>query len=310
MDNIRNGRQYAMSGDSRYLLASAGNSLALPSKTDEWMPFAKGFGVWGDRNAESDIAGYQYNIYGMAGGIDKLVSDNTLIGISVAGSRASVDYSQSGTSSDIDSMLCSVYGAYFVDDWHLGLTLGYGHSWYDSQRGIPFIGSQAESEHQGNSYSAAVELGNNLGGNSMILEPAVGIGYTAVQESGYTEEGAGDLNLKVDSDTTDGIYTKFGIRAAKEIRSEKHPNLILVPKVSIFWLHDYADRVELNSSLVGVSGGSFTTEGHDPVRDSFNLGAGLNIYLKNNVRLFVDYGWQSASSFNSNTVQAGAQWSF
>jgi outer membrane autotransporter protein len=82
----------------------------------------------------------------------------------------------------------------------------------------------------------------------------------------------------------------------------------LVPNVRAFWIHDFADRVELDSSFVG--GGSFTTEGRDPVRDTFNLGAGLNIYLKNNVRLFVDYGWQSASSFNSNTVQAGAQWSF
>jgi outer membrane autotransporter protein len=308
MDNVRNGRQYAMSEDSRYLLASAGNSAALPPKTNEWTPFAKGFGSWGDRDAESDIAGYQYNVYGMTGGIDKLVSDNTLVGLSVGGSWANVSYSQSGTSSDIDSMLCSLYGSYFVDDWHVGLTAGYGHSWYDSKRGIPFIGSQAKSDHQGNVYSAAVELGNNFGGQSMLLEPVVGLGYTLVQESGYTEKGAGALNLKVDSDTADGLYSKLGIRAAKEFRPEQNQDMKLVPNVSMFWIHDFADRVKLDSSFVG--GGSFTTEGREPVRDTFNLGAGLNIYLKNNVRLFVDYGWQSASNFNSNTVQAGAQWSF
>ena len=308
MDNVRNGRQYAMSEDSRYLLASAGNSAALPPKTNEWTPFAKGFGSWGDRDAESDIAGYQYNVYGMTGGIDKLVSDNTLVGLSVGGSWANVSYSQSGTSSDIDSMLCSLYGSYFVDDWHVGLTAGYGHSWYDSQRGIHFIGSQAKSDHQGNVYSAAVELGNNFGGKSMLLEPVVGLGYTLVQESGYTEKGAGALNLKVDSDTADGLYSKLGIRAAKEFRPEQNQDMKLVPNVSMFWIHDFADRVKLDSSFVG--GGSFTTEGREPVRDTFNLGAGLNIYLKNNVRLFVDYGWQSASNFNSNTVQAGAQWSF
>jgi uncharacterized protein with beta-barrel porin domain len=310
MDNIRNGRQYAMSADSRYLLASVDNSVALPPKTNDWMPFAKGFGVWGDRNAESDISGYQYNIYGLAGGIDKLVSENTLIGISVAGSWANINYSQSGTSSDIDSMFCSLYGSYFVDDWHVGVTLGYGHSWYDSQRGIHFgsIDREAKSDHQGNSYSAAVELGKNFGYKTMILEPVAGIGYTAVQESGYTEKGADALNLKVDSDTTDGIYSKLGVRAAKEFRPEKYPDMILVPHASVFWIHDFADRVELSSSFVG--GGSFTTEGLEPMSDTFNIGAGLNVYYKKNVRLFVDYGWQSASNFNSNTVQLGAQWSF
>jgi uncharacterized protein with beta-barrel porin domain len=308
MDNIRNGRQYAMSADSRYLMASMDNARALPPKTDEWMPFAKGFGSWGDRDAERDIAGYQYNIYGLAGGVDKLVSDNTLIGISVAGSRASVDYSQSGTSSDIDSMFCSLYGSYFVDDWHVGVTLGYGHSWYDSQRGIPFIGRHADSDHQGNSYSAAVELGKNFGDKSMILEPVAGIGYTAVLEDGYKEKGAGALNLKVDSETTDGIYSKLGVRVAKEFRPEQNPDMILVPNVSAFWIHDFADRVEMSSSFIG--GGSFTIEGLEPMGDTFNIGAGLNVYYNKNLRLFIDYGWQSESSFNSHTVQLGAQWSF
>ncbi len=310
MDNIRNNIQYTMSGDSSYLLASADNSAALPTKTDEWIPFAKGFGIWGDRETENDISGYRYHVYGISAGMDKLVSDNTLIGISVGGSWANLNYNQSGTGSDIDSAFCSLYGSYFVDDWHVGVTLGYGRSWYDSQRSITFTDPdrRAESEHQGDAYSAAVELGNNFGGTSMLLEPVVGLGYTAVRERGYTEKGAGDLNLKVDSDTTDGVYSKLGVRVAKEFRLEKYPDTIIVPKVSAFWIHDFAERVELSSSFVG--GGSFTTEGHDPVRDMLNLGVGLNIHLKDNLRLFVDYGWQSASSFNSNTVQAGLQFSF
>jgi subtilase-type serine protease len=205
-------------------------------------------------------------------------------------------------------MFCSLYGSYFVDDWHVGVTLGYGHSWYDSQRGIPFIGRHADSDHQGNSYSAAVELGKNFGDKSMILEPVAGIGYTAVLEDGYKEKGAGALNLKVDSETTDGIYSKLGVRVAKEFRPEQNPDMILVPNVSAFWIHDFADRVEMSSSFIG--GGSFTIEGLEPMGDTFNIGAGLNVYYNKNLRLFIDYGWQSESSFNSHTVQLGAQWSF
>ena len=307
MDNIRGSKQYAMLSGSQYLLASAEGSLAAPPETDKWMPFAKGFGTWGDRDTEDDIAGYNYDAYGIVAGMDKLISENTLLGFSVGGSRANVDYSQFGTSGDIDSLLVSLYGSYFKDTWHVDLTLGYAHNWYDSRRSVAFDRA-AESDHQGNSYSAAVELGNNFGGTDMLLEPVVGVGYTSVQEGSYTEEGAGSLDLKVDSRTLDGMYTKLGLRVGKEFRSQENSDVIWVPKANAFWIHDFADRVKLDSSFVG--GGSFTTEGLEPLRDVFNLGAGLNIYFNKDVRLFVDYGWQTAGNFNSNTVQIGAQWSF
>ena len=310
MDNIRTGRQYAMLPSNRYLLASADNSVALPPQTNKWMPFVKGVGVWGDRDAESDIAGYDYSVYGVVAGMDKLVSDNSLFGFGVGGSRANVDYSQASTNADIDSFLCSLHGSYFENDWHLDWTAAYAHSWYDSQRSIRFdaIDRKAKSDHQGDAYSAAIEFGKNLGGTSMILEPIAGFGYTYVRQRGYKEKGADALNLKVGSDTTDGFYSKLGIRAATEIRSEENSDMVMVPKLSAFWIHDFAERVELSSSF--IDGGSFTTEGHDPIRDTLNLGAGLNIYFSNNLRLFVDYSWQSSSNFNANMAQAGVQWSF
>jgi subtilase-type serine protease len=310
MDNVRGSKQYAMLSGSRYLFASADNSLAAPPETDKWMPYAKGLGTWGNRDGENDIVGYNYNVYGIMGGMDKLVSENTLLGFGIGGSRANVDYDQQGTSADIDSLLLSLYGAYFKDNWHVGLTLGYGHNWYDSQREIHFdsIDSKAESDHQGDAYSAAIEFGNNFGGTEMLLEPVVGVGYTSVNEDSYTEDGADSLNLKVDSVTEDGFYTKLGLRLAKEFRCEKNPDMVLVPKANAFWIHDFADRTQLDSAFVG--GGSFTTEGLEPLSDIFNLGAGLNVYFNKDVRLFVDYGWQTAGNFNSNTVQLGAQWFF
>ena len=114
--------------------------------------------------------------------------------------------------------------------------------------------------------------------------------------------------MKVDSQTTDGFYTKLGLRLAKEFRSEKNPDTVFVPKANLFWIHDFADRVKLDSEFIG--GGGFTTEGMEPVSDTFNVGAGLNVYFGRDVRLFADYIWQTASEFNSNTIQGGVQWSF
>jgi len=307
MDGVRRGRLYTRLDSSRYLLASADNAIASPPKTDEWKPFVKGFGIWGDRDPENGIAGYDYSVYGAVAGMDKLVSDDMLFGFGLGGATANVDYSFSADA-DIDSFLCSLYGSYFKDDWHFDWTAAYSHNWYNSQRSIHFgaINRKAESDHQGNAYSVAIEFGKNFGGSSMILEPIAGVGYTAVQENGYKEKGAGALNLKVDSDTTDGFYSKLGIRMAKEFRS--NPDMVIVPKVNMFWIHDFAERVEVSSSFIGD--GSFATKGHDPEQDLFNVGAALNIYLNDNKRFFVDYVWQSSSDFTSNMLHAGVQWSF
>jgi outer membrane autotransporter protein len=311
MDSVRRGRLYTKLDSSRYLLANADNTIAAPSKTNEWNPFVKGFGIWGNRDSECDIAGYGYSVYGVVAGMDKLFSDKMLFGFGIGGSTANVDYSFSNTDADIDSLLLSLYGSYFKNDWHIDWTAGYSHNWYDSKRGIHFgaIDRQAESDHQGNAYSAAIEFGKNLAAPSAtIFEPVAGFGYTLVQEDGYTEKGADALNLKVDSDTTDGFYSKLGIRMAKEFRTEKLPDVVIVPKVNMFWIHDFAERVEVSSSFVG--GGSFATKGHDPERDLFNAGAALNIYLNKNKRFFVDYVWQASSDFSSSMLQAGVQWSF
>jgi len=310
MDSIRRSSQYAMLPNNRYLLASASNSIALPTQTNNWMPFVKGFRVWGDRDKESDLAGYDYTVHGGVAGMDKLVSDNSIFGFSFGGSMASVDYTQASTDADIDSFLCSLHGSFFEDDWHLDWAATYAHSWYESQRSIRFdaIDSKAKSEYQGDACSAVIEFGKNYGGTSMILEPIAGLGYTVVQQRSYKEEGADVLNLKVETNTTHGLYSKLGVRAATKIRPEENSNMAMVPKLNAFWIYDFADRVELSSSF--IDGGSFKTEGQDPTRSTFNVGAGLNVYLSNNMWLFVDYNWQTSNDFNLNIAQVGAQWSF
>jgi outer membrane autotransporter protein len=308
--SVHNSRQYAMMGDSSNLMASASDSPAATPQVDKWMPYAKGFGTWGTHTGESDISGYNYSTYGMMGGLDKMISDSTLLGFSMGGAATNVDYKQDSTNADISSMLVSLYGSYFQDNWHVGLSLGYSHNWYDAKRSINFdsINREAKSSYQGNAYNIATEFGNNFGGTSMLLEPVVGLGYTAVQQGSYREKGANSLDLRVDSETTDGIYSKLGLRWAKEFRSEQNPDMVFVPKANVFWIHDFADGATFDSEF--VNGGSFTTKSMDPVRDSYNLGAGLNVFLSKSTRLFIDYGWQGSSSLDSSTLQAGAQWSF
>lgn len=312
-DRMGNVRMRSLALNNRYdtsrFLAAADNSLAyVADEGGQWRPFYKAFGTWADREKDNDIAGYSYDLYGMAVGADTWVNENLLIGLSLGGSRANVNFSQPGTGTDIDSMFTSVYGSWFQDDVHVDVALGYGHNWYDGERRVNFggIDRTAKSKHEADAWSAAIELGMNLAADdTMLLEPVVGLGYTAVHERGYQESDAGSLSLHVNSNKTESLTSKVGIRAAKEFIKEQSS---YVPEVRAFWLHDFSDRVEQNASF--VDGGSFTTRGRDPERDSLNLGTGLNVYLQNDCRLFVSYDWHITSDFEAHSVQTGVQFSF
>jgi len=297
-----------MMGDSSNLMASASNSPTATPQTDKWMPYAKGFGTWANRDGESDVVGYDYSTYGMMGGMDKLISENTLVGFGIGGAATDVDYDQSDTSADISSLLVSLYGSYFQDDWHIGLNFGYSHNWYDTERSIGFMGRDTEADFEGDAFNVAAEFGNNFGGDSMLLEPVVGMGYTIVDQESYKESGADSLNLKVDSENSDGVYSKLGLRWAKEFRSEENPDMVWVPKANAFWIHDFADNASFDSKF--VNGGSFTADCLDPVEDSLNVGAGLDVYMSKGTRLFVNYAWQGSSDYDASILHVGAQWSF
>ena len=309
---VRTGSGLAWSRyDASRLLASADNSLAYVAKdVSGWKPFFKAFGTWADRETDGSRAGYDYDLYGLSAGADKLIHENLMMGLNVGGSKANVNYDLPGTGTDVESVFTSLYGSWFGDDYHIDFTVGYGHSWYDSERGLHFGGVDrtAKSKHEGDVWSAAIEMGKNLGGEDLLLEPVVGFGYTAIHERGYQESGADSLNLKLGANTTESVYSKVGIRAAKELSIEDSP-AVCVPEVRAFWLHDFSDRIE-QSAAFATDGGSFTTQGHDPQRDSLNLGLGVNVYCQEGCRLFANYDWQISADFEAHGVEAGMQFSF
>ena len=289
-------------------MASASNSPAATPQLDKWMPYAKGFGTWGTHDGKDDIVGYNYSSYGMMGGLDKMISDSTLLGFSMGGAATNVDYKQDSTNADISSMLVSLYGSYFQDNWHVGLNLGYSHNWYDTERSINFIMSrEAKSSYQGNAYNIATEFGNNFGGTSMLLEPVVGLGYTSVQQGSYREVGANSLDLRVDSETTDGVYSKLGLSWPRNSVLSRIRTWYLFRRqmCSGFMILRIMRRLAASLLTAAVSQQKAWTPFGTRI-----ICAGLNVFLSKGTRLFVDYGWQGSSSLDSSTLQAGAQWSF
>ena len=138
---------------------------------------------------------------------------------------------------NVKDINAGLYGGYEGNKWSFKSMLLGGYEDYDITRQISFMERTATSQHKGYSGALDAELGykihlNKEGSNAIhkvYLRPFIGATGGYINNEGYEEKGAGDLNLKVegyDSFTADaraglglngkvkrfGWYIKGGVR--------------------------------------------------------------------------------------------------
>ena len=94
-------------------------------------------------------------------------------------------------------------------------------------------------------------------------------------QDGYTEDGAGSLDLRVDAVDAASLRTRLGGRISLDYEIETASGLLAVtPEVHAQWQHEFLrDSTDIACDFDG--GGSFESATPDPERDSLLLGAGL-----------------------------------
>jgi outer membrane autotransporter protein len=121
----------------------------------------------------------------------------------------------------------------------------------------------------------------------------VGLQYTGLVREGFTERGAGSLNLTTDMEHYHCFRTMFGLRL--DSVPFRLRNGLASFYGNVAWMYEFeADRrhseFTARFSDVGVlSGPSFTVHGNDPGRDWVQAGFGLNFDVNANFRGFAGY---------------------
>ncbi len=128
-------------------------------------------------------------------------------------------------------------------------------------------------------------------GTSLPLSPcAIPISISI----GYTEEGAGSLNLSIDSRNYDMFQSGLGTSLSRPFLWQDSR---LMPEVHVKWLYDFiGDRQQTTSTFTG-GGASFSTGGYDPPQSSLNAGARLTLINRYGVTVSVNYDWNSRRIF-------------
>ncbi|MBN8890556.1 MAG: autotransporter outer membrane beta-barrel domain-containing protein [Rhodospirillales bacterium] len=148
---------------------------------------------------------------------------------------------------------------------------------YTGTRRIAFPGvdRSARAKYSGQDYTAFATTGYDFVTNGMTVTPLASLQYTHANLGGYTESGAGSVNLTTRSQSYDFLESGLGVKVS---RAFVHRDLSFVPEVHAKWLHELANPVaRQTSAFTAATGASFTTRGLKTANDTGNLGAGLTI---------------------------------
>jgi outer membrane autotransporter protein len=135
---------------------------------------------------------------------------------------------------------------------------------------------------------------------------AIGLQYTHLFETGFTENGASGFDLSVAKRNSDSLRPFVGASAHESFTTSG--GVRLTPEADLAYSHELFNTPP---SLVAVGGGSFTVSGLAPSRDALTLGGSLSADMGNRVAFFAAYhATLPTGNLLTQTVEAGLSYKF
>jgi outer membrane autotransporter protein len=287
--------------NTRVAFNARGNQSGISTGDDanDAVVWAQIFGSSATQDKVGTIDGYDADSSGLALGWETEKSGD-LMGLSVSYSDSDVDgKSASASHTDTTAVQVSAYGTYGkATDWMVGYASGDN----DTKRTVNFGGLSlvASGKYDSNIFTAKVGhafASSNSG--DWTMTPKVDASYTNIDNDGYTETGANNLNLKVASSSNDILTARVGAEFTQRIVDG---DAVTIPHFNIMAGYDLTnDGGETSSTFTG-GGSAFTTKGADPEKASIQLGFGVDhvsddstVSLDLNADLRSDYDSMSGS---------------
>ena len=247
----------------------------------------------------------------MWGVMDGIVQNDLLLGIAGGYAATNVDNKGDTGATDISSYIGTIYLSY--DDpspWYGDMGVTFTWNSFDSSRRIVFPGVDrtADSSPDGQTYTGFWDLGYVVPINAQWnITPMAGLTYSHTSIDKYTEAGAGDLDLTVNSQSYDQLLSSLGVRVDATIKESSGK---WVPEAHFRWLYDFiGDQVATTSTFTG-GGSSFSTNGLSPEQSTYNFGMGLTFYSKGNVSITGTYDYRFGTNFSSHTGLGTVRYTF
>ncbi len=242
------------------------------------------------------VSGFDGDSVGLVIGADADIDERTSLGLAFAHSSTDVHGNTNRDKADIHTYQLIGYGRRAVDEaTEASVQVGLGLSQTDGTRTITFTGDDraANSDYDTYSFHLGGGIGRTIDLNAATrFSPAIRVDYTRLRSEGYTETGAGALNLAAKSSHLSAL--ELGVGGTLRFRVDDSSALVADVGVAYDALNE---RAKVTSSFVG-GGGHFVTRGIDPSPWIGHVGLGMPITLDDRTRLVFRYDVEARENFN------------
>ncbi len=297
--------------DTKFISANKSDCKNYNERSNFWI---KALGAYGKQGNVNALNGYKTDAYGAMAGYDMPISVNTLIGLGAGYIRSDIDGNNSLNQTKIDSYNLTAYLNYAPQPFFIRAALTAGLDKYDGSRQIEFTGINriAKSEANGKQYSALLTAGKNFNISKTTITPTIGMQATRLEVDAYEEHDAGDINLRVDSQSYNFLQSIAGVKVERVIKSE---NLTVAPEVHAKWSHDLNSTTMAQDSVFTGGGSKFHVQGIEQDRNTYTVGAGMTFISCScakdtwSVKAAYDYKWNE-TNYHDNQVSVIASIKF
>ncbi len=247
--------------------------------------WGQAFGAGLEQSERSNVDGYQTHIYGGIAGADNWISPNTRLGFAAGYGNTSIDGAGDTlrNTTDIDSYLGVIYGAYKGNGWYLSTRAGYAWHDYSTKRVVELpVKDTAIGSHSGNQYSAAAEVGAPMHSFGATVTPIASLTWSQLDQDAYQEASQNGAGLAIGSQENTSLATGLGAKTLIPIAA----STLLEGRA--IWYHEFEDTNQQVTAAFG-GGPSFLASGPSVGRDTAALGVGLFAYTEAGVSFQLNY---------------------
>ncbi|MFZ0052385.1 MAG: autotransporter domain-containing protein, partial [Desulfobaccales bacterium] len=264
----------------------------------------------GSQKSSMNQTGFDFAMGGFTAGADYRVRDNLLVGLATGYGYTGTNLHGSGGNVQNNTWPINAYVAYLPQSFYAYGSVGYALNLFNLQRDINFGGLNlaAKSSPTGNQFNAYGETGYDLKAKSLVVTPLVSLAYSSLWVNGFTEGGAGALDLKVYSEHVDSLQTGVGAKVGTVLQRN---SVKVVPQVYATYQHEFSNNSrDINASLSQGSN-SFAFQTDHLGQDFALVGARVNIFPRKNFSLQIDYNAEvGRDKYTAHNVSAGVRWEF
>jgi outer membrane autotransporter protein len=262
--------------------------------------WAEGFGYNGNQGARDVFGAYDSTILGAMVGYDELIADNTRAGLGIGYARSSVSASTFDAGTNFNTYQGTAYVAHDDGRWFADGDVSVGLNQYSGTELISVNGvnTNVNSSYLGDDVTGYVSGGYHFFDHGFTITPLASLQGTFIHINGYTQTGAGSLDLAVDSQDYTFLESGLGVKLGHPFAFRDGTDIF--PELHLKWFHDLINPTIENTSAFAVAGSPVvTTAGLQIAADTFNIGAGLALVSAGpwSVDAVYDDYWRSDSYF-------------